>query len=183
MSKASKSKEARLTAERVRELFHYDQDTGVFTRRVTRQGLKARAGDIAGTRKPSGYLSIWICGANFMVHRLAWLYVHGTWPEGQVDHINQVKADNRIANLRVATHAENMQNRKPYKTNSTGLRGVYRRKTQPDHLFYAAIKVNRKTINLGAFRTAEEAHAAYCAAAARLHTHNPAANDSHRSAA
>lgn len=181
MSKASLSKEARLTAERVRELFNYDPETGVFTRRVGRRA-GTKAGDIAGSVKPSGYRSIWI-GANYMAHRLAWLYVHGTWPDGQVDHINQIKTDNRLANLRVVTHAQNMENRLPYRTNSTGLRGVYRRKTQPDHLFYAAIKVNRKTINLGAFRTAEEAHAAYCAAAAKLHTHNPAANDSHRSAA
>lgn len=88
MTKPSTSKEGRLTAERVRELFHYDPDTGVFTRRVTRQGLNARAGDIAGTRKPNGYLSIWICGANHAAHRLAWLYVHGTWPEAW-DHCSR----------------------------------------------------------------------------------------------
>lgn len=174
------SKEARVTADFVRELFNYDPQTGVFTRRIGRQGLHAKVGAIAGTRKPSGYLTIWISGANHMAHRLAWLYVHGSWPDGHIDHINQVKDDNRIANLRVATRSENMQNRQRYKNNVSGFRGVY--KTSPGR-WTAKITANGRKLYFGPFKSPEEAYAAYCKAAAELHTHNPAANDSHRSAA
>lgn len=174
------SKQDKLTAERVRELFHYDPQTGVFTRRVSRQGQHGKVGAIAGGIKPSGYRVIWI-GANFMAHRLAWLYVYGKWPAGQVDHINRVRDDNRIANLRVVTHAQNMENRKVQRNNTSGYTGVY-----PDRggrRWQARISSNGKWLYLGYFKTPELAYAAYCKAAAKLHTHNPAANDSHRSAA
>jgi hypothetical protein len=173
-------KEDRITAEFVRELFHYDPETGLFTRRVSRMGRWGKAGAIAGGIKPNGYRVIWI-GANFMAHRLAWLYVHGSWPAGQIDHINRVRDDNRIANLRVVTHTENMENRKVQRNNTSGYPGVY-----PDRCgrrWIARISSKGKWLYLGSFRSAEEASAAYRKAAAELHTHNPAANDSHRSAA
>lgn len=179
MTKPSMSKEDRLTAERVRELFHYDPETGLFTRRVSRRA-GTKAGDIAGGIKPSGYRVIWI-GANHMAHRLAWLYVHGVWPDGHIDHINQVKDDNRIANLRIATRSENMQNRRMYKNNASGFRGVYWLKKHKR--WTAKIVANGKKSYLGFYLTPEEAYAAYCKAAAELHTCNPAANDSHHSAA
>lgn len=173
------NKQDNLTAERVRELFTYDPATGLFTRRVSRRAT-AKAGDIAGYVKPSGYRSIWI-GANYMAHRLAWLYVYGKWPAGQIDHINRVRDDNRIANLRIVTHGQNMENRKVQRNNTSGYTGVY-----PDRggrRWQARISSNGRWLYLGYFKTPELAHAAYCAAVARLHTHNPAANDSHRSAA
>lgn len=170
-------KEDKITAEFVRELFHYDPETGVFTRRVTRQGMRGKAGNVAGTRKPNGYLSISICGANFMAHRLAWLYAHGDWPKGHIDHINQDKADNRIANLREASHTLNMHNRSVNRNNKTGLRGVgvYKDSGRNRKRFRAYIGKEGKTLHLGSYATAEEAHAAYCKAAAELHPYNPAA--------
>lgn len=179
MTKPSTSKEDSLTAERVRELFLYDPETGVFTRRVGRRA-GTKAGDIAGGIKPNGYRVIWI-GANYMAHRLAWLYVHGTWPEGQIDHINRVRDDNRIANLRSVACAENIQNRDRQGNNVSGFKGVFRAKG--NRRWTAQITANGVQMHLGTYETAEAAHAAYCAAAARLHTHNPAANDSHPSAA
>jgi len=169
------SKEDKLTAERLRELLHYDPETGVFTRRVDRRpGVKA--GDIAGHIKPNkGYRLIWI-GCNWMAHRLAWLYVHGSWPDGQLDHINQDKLDNRIANLRLVNHAQNMQNRPHQRNNVSGFKGVAPcRKTGR---WQALICSNNKQIHLGLFDSPELAHAAYCEAAARLHTHNPVASGS-----
>jgi HNH endonuclease/AP2 domain len=180
MTKPSTSKEDRLSAERVRELFHYDPETGVFTRRVSRQGQHGKVGDIAGGIKPSGYRVIWI-GANYMAHRLAWLYVHGTWPDGQLDHINRARDDNRIANLRAVACTENIQNRGRQGNNASGFKGVFRAKG--NRRWTAQITANGKQMHLGTFASPEEAHAAYCAAASRLHTHNPAANDSYRSAA
>ncbi len=169
-----------LPAERLRELLNYDPKTGIFTWRIDRRA-KARPGSLAGTITPSGYRNIWTDGYNYRAHRLAWLYVYGKWPAGQIDHINRVRSDNRIANLRIVTHAQNMENRKVQRNNTSGYTGVY-----PDRdgrRFSARISSNGKWLYLGHFKTAELAYAAYCKAAAELHTHNPAANDSHRSAA
>lgn len=166
-------KEDKLTAERLRELLHYDPETGRFTRRVTRPGRSAKAGSVAGHVNQRGYWVIWI-GCNWMAHRLAWLYVHGAWPDGHIDHINQDKADNRMENLRLVTHAENMQNRPHQRNNVSGFKGVA--PCRRTGRWQALICSNNKQIHLGFFDTPELAHAAYCEAAARLHTANPAAN-------
>jgi hypothetical protein len=141
----------------------------VFTRRVSRQGLRAKAGTIAGTRKPNGYLTIWICGANHMAHRLAWLHFYGRWPAEHLDHINRVRDDNRIANLREVTFSENNQNVGLRRTSRSGYRGVTRVKAG----WWARIVINGETHPLGTYGTPEEAYAAYLAAAASMHTHIP----------
>jgi hypothetical protein len=150
---------AETTQERLKELLSYDPETGLFTR-LMRAGT-ARPGDIAGCMTPKGYLIIKIDGEGYMAHRLAWLYVHGKWPADQIDHINGVKNDNRIANLREATNSENMQNqRAASKANRAGLIGVYPNR----HRFVAQITINRQKQYLGIFATAEEAHSAYLSA-------------------
>jgi hypothetical protein len=169
------AKQDKLTAERLRELLTYDPDTGLFIRRVNRQGRWGKAGTVAGHINPHGYRVIWI-GANYMAHRLAWLYVHGALPEGQLDHINQDKTDNRMENLRLVTHAENMQNRPHQRNNVSGFKGVA--PCRRTGRWQALICSNNKQIHLGFFDTPELAHAAYCEAAARLHTANPAARTS-----
>lgn len=163
-----------LTAERLRELLHYDPETGVFTWRVSGRG-PAKAGSIAGTIKPKGYRVIWI-GGNYKAHRLAWLYVHGHWPKDQIDHINHVKDDNRIANLREVTNGQNMQNRTHQRNSPSGFKGVLGR--TKSGRWPAKIASNGKQIWLGTFDSAELAYAAYCEAAARLHTHNLAVSGS-----
>jgi hypothetical protein len=88
----------------------------------------------------------------------------GRWPYGELDHINGEKADNRFANLREATHSQNCHNiRRRPKTNTTGFKGVtYFARCRT---FRAKIHVDGRYLSLGYFATAEEAHAAYCAAA------------------
>ena len=153
-----------LTAERLRELLHYDPETGVFTRLV-RSG-PAKVGDVAGTADTHGYIQISVDGALYLAHRLAFLWMTGEWPPHQVDHINGVRADNRFANLRPATNAENMQNvRRPYSSNRIGLLGVCRHGNR----FRATIKVDGRCIHLGTFDAPEQAHAAYLAAKRKLH--------------
>jgi hypothetical protein len=98
-----------LTAERLRELVHYCQDTGVFTPRVNRGSAGGKAGNVA----PSGYRRLHVDGRLHLEHRLAWLYMTGQWPARHIDHINRCRSDNRFANLRDVTQAENNRNRAP----------------------------------------------------------------------
>ena len=89
-------------------------------------------------------------------------------PDGlQVDHINGEGLDNRRANLRIASRAENQRNQRLHSNSTTGLKGVSRHKTS--NTWQACIKVNRKTQHLGCFLTAEDAYAAYCAASVKYH--------------
>ena len=154
-----------LTAERLRELLDYDPATGVFTRKV-RTTNRIKVGDVAGYLRNDGYIRIKIDGRMHLAHRLAWLYVKGESPPDQIDHRNGIKTDNRIANLRLATHIENMHNRrKPHADNKTGFLGV-----SPSYgMFQARIGVNGKIKHIGTFPTPEEAHAAYVQAKRQLH--------------
>lgn len=98
-----------LSQARLKELLTYDKKTGVFTWR-NRRGGKAIAGRPAGARDFYGYVVIRLDGVLYKAHRLAWLYSHGVWPEENLDHINRVKNDNRLENLRPARQSLNMHN-------------------------------------------------------------------------
>lgn len=112
-----------LTQAKLKELLEYDPISGVFRRKINIGG--AKIGDIAGTDNGDGYMKIRVAGKSYKAHRLAWLYVMGRWPKNDIDHINGVRCDNRIINLREATRAENKQNtRKANSNNRTGLLGV-----------------------------------------------------------
>ena len=153
-----------LTAERLRELLHYDPETGVFTRLV-RSG-PAKVGDAAGTATTSGYIQIRVDGGQYLAHRLAFLCMTGEWPSQFVDHVNGVRDDNRWSNLRPATPSENLQNvRRARADSQTGLLGVSRDRQR----FRAQIKVDGQHIYIGTFDTPEQAHAAYLAAKRKLH--------------
>lgn len=148
-----------LTASRVRDVLKYDPDTGRFAWRATRGG---RSGD-AGYINCWGYRVIMIDGRNYRGNRLAWLYTHGETPAGEIDHINMVRDDDRIANLRLATRTLNNANRRRYRNNASGFKGV----VQVGKRWRAEIRLNRQSKHLGYFDTAEEAHAAYVTAAHR----------------
>ena len=153
-----------LTQERLKELLSYDPDTEEFRWRVTRGGT-ARAGSVAGYARPDGYIKIKIDGKFYLAHRLAWLYVHREFvPE--IDHINGVLSDNRIANLRPATHSQNLGNGRKHSDNTSGFKGVHWDKRRKK--WRAVIGHNSCQIHLGRFDTIEEAHAAYCDKAREL---------------
>lgn len=144
----------------VRRAFVYDPATGHFTR------VEGRKLGLAGAINNLGYRLIGIVGKKYRAHRLAWLYVHGAWPTGEIDHINGIRDDNRIENLRDVSNRVNQQNRrKALKSGSTGLLGVSPTKRG----FKAAISLNKASRYLGRFDTAEEAHAAYVDAKRELH--------------
>jgi len=140
-----------LTQKRVKEIFDYDPDTGVFTWADSRNN-HVKIGDVAGFYHPSGYRSLQISKVKYYAHRLAWLYVYGELPE-EIDHINQIKDDNRIENLRVVDRSANMQNAPIRKDNKSGCHGV-------SHClgkWRARIVVNKKEIYLGSYVTKSEA--------------------------
>jgi len=161
--------------ERFHELIRYDPATGHFywialppcqNTRAKKREIGSRA-DIAHQEGVHTYRVINLFGRQWRAHRLAWWYVHGVYPAALVDHKNNDPADNRIDNLRLATEAQNSRNTKLSKTNTSGYKGVYWCSYR--NRWRAAITINSKPVQLGRFKTPEEAHAAYCAAAARLH--------------
>jgi hypothetical protein len=165
---------ADLTAQRVRDLLHYDPETGVFKwREGSNRGRgtgNRRPGELAGhVDAAEGYLRIRVERLLIRAHRLAWFYVYGEWPQGQIDHINGIRSDNRIANLRDVPHHINTQNqRAPNARNTTGFLGVTFVKNRKEH-YRAQIKVAGKILCLGHFSTPEEANEIYVQTKRRLH--------------
>jgi hypothetical protein len=150
-----------LTVERLKELLSYDSESGVFTWNVSVGSV--RAGALAGyvclNKRGKPYHKIRIERSNYLIHRLAWLYVHGAWPKHEVDHKDGNGLNNRIANLRDATHSQNQRNRGAQSNNPSGLKGVSWHKR--DRKWRAQITINGKRKTLGSFRTPDAAHAAY----------------------
>lgn len=110
-----------ITQERLKELFEYNPDTGLFIRRIGVRGKGGKAGTVAGTTLSSGYITISVDGEKEYAHRLAFLYMTGEMPEVS-DHINRVRSDNRWHNLRSATIQENNRNVK--RKSKSGYTGV-----------------------------------------------------------
>lgn len=161
---------ADLTAARLRELLQYNPETGEWLRlqasgkRLTRPDS---VGPVRGQGNWLGYKQISVDGHQYQAHRLAWLYMVGQWPNGQIDHINGDGKDNRWSNLRDVEPRVNTQNqRTARKDNRLGLLGVY-----PNHnRFMARISTPEKRNKyLGTFDTAEEAHEAYLKAKRQFH--------------
>ena len=154
-----------VTVERVKELLHYDPDTGVFKWR-TQVARNVRAGDVAGHKNRRGYIMIGIDGGQYLAHRLAWLCVTGNWPTFQIDHKHGNGLDNRWSELRPATRSFNMQNqRNAQRGNKSGMLGV----TKVGYGFIARIVFNKKIKHLGTFNTPAEAHEVYLNEKRKLH--------------
>jgi hypothetical protein len=147
-----------ITQARLKELLHYDPDTGVFTRLIA-TNRNVRIGDVAGSLNThhSGkkYWIIGILRKKFAAHRLAWLYVHGEMPANQIDHKDGDGSNNRISNLRAATSQENQRNRRLSVNNSSGVIGVYWIKR--DSVWMVSITVDYEIKNLGSFQDKFEA--------------------------
>jgi hypothetical protein len=139
--------------KRLKELLHYDPETGHFTWKVSRGRANARG--VAGYSDTNGYVLIKIDGKNYSAHRLAFLYIEGAFPQCEVDHINHDRADNRWANLRPVTRDQNMRNIPRYKNNTSGITGV--RWIVEMQKWRAQISVNGKYHHLGLFEDFNEA--------------------------
>lgn len=156
------------TQEELRAILDYNPDTGVFTAKVKRC-QSGSAGEVAGHVSKKGYRVIKVKGSAYKAHRLALFYVKGVWPSDQVDHINGVKDDNRLANLREADSFINSQNKKTaVRGSASGLVGAHRGAWK-GRRWVSEICHNGVRTFLGVFQTAEEAHFAYVDAKRKLH--------------
>lgn len=150
-------KEADLTYERAHELFSYDPDTGILTRKPCSARSRV-GGKVISYTDDDGYVRVRCGGAKgylYRVHRIAWLMTYGSFPEHQIDHINHVRNDNRICNLRAVDNAENTKNKRMRSNNTSGVTGVswYKR----DEKWQAVVNVNGKAIHLGFYEDFQEA--------------------------
>jgi len=157
-----------LTQERLKELLAYDPETGVFTNRTTRNP-RSPIGSEAGYVNTIGYRVIQVAKTKVHAHRLAWLYVYGYLPKVQIDHINRVPSDNRLSNLRLATAAENSQNTKICRRNTSGHKGVTWHKHNKK--WQAQLAVNNRHLYLGQFDSIEAAVSARAEAVKKYHAY------------
>jgi len=155
-----------LTAKRLRELLSYDELTGEFRRLSGRGGKKK--GSIAGTPNCDGYVQICIDKKHYLAHRLAWLYVHGEWPQDQIDHRFGIRNDNRFSEIRESNVLHNAQNkRSPHRPSKSGLLGVAWDASRSK--WHATIKVDGIRRSLGRFNDAGQAYSVYLNAKRQLH--------------
>lgn len=165
----------KLTQDRLKQLLNYDPGTGKFTwkaRPITAENSRTDnvwntrfAGKSSGWARADGYLGMTVDRKKHQAHRLAWLYVYGAFPVGDLDHKNGVRSDNAIGNLRESSRSQNTANGKVRVTNKIGLKGVSQIN---GGRFYARVNRGSRRFYLGSYDTAEAAHAAYCYAAQKL---------------
>lgn len=146
------------TIERLHRAFRYDPEIGILYRNEVVPKTKVKAGDPVGWENFEGYLSVCVEQEKLLVHRIAWAMHFGEWPEGQIDHVNMCRTDNRIENLRLATHGQNQANIKSKRTAGLRMKGVT---LLPSGRWQAQIRSDGKSHYLGSFNTEDEAAHAY----------------------
>jgi hypothetical protein len=151
-----------MNQELVLQLFDY-QNGSLFWKN---DSGKIRRGTKAGTPRTKGHIQIQYARKLYREHTLVWIMFHGSKPVGLIDHINGIPSDNRIENLRIATNAQNLSNRGPTKSNTSGFKGVYLH--NQTGRWVASIKHLGTKYSLGCYATPEEAHEAYKHATLRL---------------
>ena len=161
-----------LRYEEVARLFTYDREAGVLYWRI-RNHNSIRRNYVAGSSKGTkdGYSHVRFMGKVHPTHRIIMMLCFGHIPENaEIDHINHVRDDNRLVNLRFVTHGGNMRNKSVSSKNTSGVTGVFFSKARKKYI--AQIEVNRKAIYLGMFETLEEAAAARAEANLKFNFHN-----------
>ena len=144
-----------ITFEKAKELFVYDRETGIIKWRK-RTCRRQRKNLVAGYASGNGYIQIGINGKRYFAHRIAMLLAYGFCGDGlEVDHINHVRGDNRLSNLRFVTRLGNNRNKSRNSNNTSGVMGVYYQKAQRNYV--ARIIVDGVNIYLGTFVTLKEA--------------------------
>lgn len=166
-----KPREALLSHEMLTRVLDYDPATGVFVWKEVLSN-RVKVGSVSGQVDTHGHRIIQLNNWRYLAHRLAWFYVHKVWPRDEIDHKNLLKDDNRIDNLREATHQQNVRNVGRKSHNKTGFKGVMVHpfyKNRVPKKYVAQITIDGIPQYLGIFDTPEEAHAAYVAASIKHH--------------
>lgn len=152
-----------LTAEIARNIWDYNPNTGHFYWKCN-PSRSVVAGDRAGNFDGK-YWRLQYKGKMYKASRVAWLYMTGSWPSEQIDHIDNDKRNDAFRNLREATNAENCRNRRCRSDNALGLKGVHQTKQG----FVAQLFMSGKYVFTGVYASPEEAKLAYDTAAAQFH--------------
>ena len=147
-----------LTQDYLREILDYNPIAGDFFWKVSLSS-NIKAGQVAGYKTVQDYIVIKISGKKYFAHRLAWLHAHGNFPEDQIDHINHVKDDNSLKNLRACSRSENFANRKKQQNNTSGYKGVVWDKEK--RKWRARIGHGRKLFYIGRYKDIKDAAVAY----------------------
>jgi len=138
-----------LSYDRLHDVLNYNKKTGIWTEKIRRKGVKI--GGIIGCVNQLGYRVISIDQKRYQSSRLAFLYIEGYFPENDIDHINRIKDDDRWENLRHVSHQCNVRNSGEFKTNTSGIKGVYWKKDKKK--WSGGIKINGKSLHLGYFNS------------------------------
>lgn len=147
-----------ITCVELKHRITYDPGTGAFMRNNGRA--------ITASKSKNGYTRIWVAGKHYYAHRLAWLYMTGSWPLADIDHINRVRTDNRWVNLRLATRSQNMANTLAHRDSTYGTKGVCWHSAA--NKWMAQIQHQGKYFYLGLFDAIDDAKAAYNTKAVEL---------------
>lgn len=161
----SRAKEAALPLALARQLFSYDPETGILRCLKASNGGQFEPGRVAGSIGLQGYRAIKVRGKAYKAHRLAWLLSYGKWPDKLVDHINGIRDDNRLSNLRETSFSENAHSIGKPRNNTSGIKGV----TKYGRWWRACIRKEDTSLYLGQFETKEQATIAYAEAASKLY--------------
>jgi hypothetical protein len=137
-----------LTQDRLKQLISYDEATGILTRLFSERVVSSEG-------VTDGYRQISLDGKQYKQHRIIWLYVYGYFPE-EIDHINGIRTDNRLSNLREVTRRENSTNKRIRSDNTSGVTGIHYRKDTGKYVAYIQ-NLEGKTVRLGSFIIKEDA--------------------------
>ncbi len=157
-----------LEKDDLKRILHYNPETGIFTwREKTSNYVKYEVGDTANIVASHGYVQISIYGTHYLAHRLVWLYMFGFMPSKQIDHINMIRTDNRLINLRESSSSQNKCNSGVNSLNTSGIRGVSFEKSR--NKWCATVQFEGVVYRLGRFDSKEAAADAYTNAAKKIH--------------
>ncbi|QIG74568.1 HNH endonuclease protein [Rhizobium phage RHph_Y25] len=142
-----------ISISELNDLFVVENETGIIRWRVPPKNSAGCRQTAGYTHRDTGYVKIMHRGKMYLAHRIIWAIANGKWPEGQIDHINGNRSDNRLSNLRDVTPSENSRNRVVDHRNKSGVIGVIFRRNR----WVSTITSECKNIHLGNFLTKEEA--------------------------